>query len=153
MFTSLDCLIVSNERSIEVSLYIALIEPWRVLRKQGHPLAYACQSFLPLPLKCLPPFFLPRLFPDHGTQTGSSKFFRDTHKSLHKTPVQGERSEVQGHLCQKGLKTDQPRLVSSQKNQVCSPPLSALLAGTDLTPRLEEMLTCNFTSHHSQGKE
>lgn len=39
------------------------------------------------------------------------------------------------------------------ENRVCSPPLSAPLAGTDLTLRLEEILASNSTSHHLQGKE
>lgn len=37
-----------------------------------------------------------------------------------------------------------------QTNQACSPPLLAALAGTDLTPGLEEILTSNSTSHHPQ---
>lgn len=58
--------------------------------KRGASLGiYVCQSSLPLPLKCLPPFCLD-CFLTIRTQPGSSKFFLDTHKSLHKTPVQSE---------------------------------------------------------------
>lgn len=58
--------------------------------KRGASLGiYVCQSSLPLPVKCLPLFCLD-CFLTIGTQPGSSKFFLDTHKSLHKTPVQSE---------------------------------------------------------------
>lgn len=81
--------------------------------QKGRPLAHV--PTVHAPFSEMSALFGPNCFLTIGTQTGSSKFFLDTHKSLQKTPVQSEPSGLQEHLCRKELKTDQPRLESSQK--------------------------------------
>lgn len=147
VFTSLDCLIVSKQKTCW-SFTIHCID-WTLesFMKRWASLGICLAVFL-APSFEMPAPFLPTLFPDHQNSDRVLKVLLGHTEIPSQAPRAKWTIRVQGHLCWKGLKTDQPRPESSQKNQLCSPPISAPLARTDLTPRLEEMLTSNSVSHH-----
>lgn len=149
MFTSLDCLIVSKWK-IYWSFTIHCID-WTLesfMKKRGIP--WHLFASLPCPFlwnACLLfaqivswPSEL-RWGPLSSSWIFTNPFTRPT--------CEVNDLEVPGHLCWKGVKTDQPRLELSHKNQACSPPLWAPKTGTDRSLRLEVILPSNSISQHS----
>lgn len=120
-------------------------------------MANSCQSSLPLPVKCLPPqlfffFFFAQIVPDHrNSRRGLLNSSRVHITSLHKTLVQSEPCRSKGICVGRGSRLTSQGWSRPRKIRYVHLPLVAPLAGTDLNPGLEEILTSNSTNRHPPG--